>query len=78
MSSLLPIATEFAKSRNLSDISFEGKGAYKETFKAVDADGKALALKLVDPSKCNLARSEREIAALKKCDSRLIAKLRLR
>jgi serine/threonine protein kinase len=34
-----------------------------------------IALKLLDPTKCNLARSEREINALIKCDSQYIAKL---
>lgn len=74
-SSLFPVAIEFAQSRNLTDVAFAGKGAYKETFRAIDPHGMPLALKLLEPSKCNLARSEREIAALKKCESPLIASL---
>lgn len=34
-----------------------------------------MALKILDPAKCNLSRSEREIIALKRCDSPFIAKL---
>jgi serine/threonine protein kinase len=75
MSSLLPVALEFAKSRNLKDVAFEAKGAYKETYRTTNEKGQIVALKLLEPSKCNPARSEREINALKKCDSALIAKL---
>lgn len=72
---LTPVAEEFGQSHSLNDISYQAKGAFKETFKAITADKQAVALKILDPSKCNLARSQREIEALKKCDSPFIAKL---
>lgn len=72
---LLAIAEEFSKQNNLCDVTFAGKGAYKETFKAFAKQDSSVALKLLDPAKCNIARSEREIDAMKRCDSPHIAKL---
>ncbi len=72
---LLSVAKEFADSHGFKDVSFHKKGAFKETFRATDHSGQVLALKLLDPSKCNPSRSDREIAALKKCNSPLIGKL---
>lgn len=75
-SSLLPIALAFGTRYGLTKISFQAKGAFKETFQAYSATrGSMVALKLLEPSKCNLARSEREISALIKCDSPYIARL---
>jgi serine/threonine protein kinase len=74
-SSLLSVAQEFGNSRNLTDITFEASGNFKETFKAITDNGQLIALKLLNPSKCNPARSDREIKAMKKCNSPFIGKL---
>lgn len=72
---LLAIAVEFSKKNNLKDVTFAGMGAYKETFKVTSEPKAFAALKLLNPAKCNLERSEREIDAMKRCDSPHIAKL---
>jgi|SRR5947209_330620 len=74
-SSLLSVACELGKSRNLKAITFEASGNFKETFKATTENGQTIALKILDPSKCNPARSDREINAMKKCNSPFIGKL---
>lgn len=74
-SSLIDIAQELADSKNLNALSFVGKGAFKETYKVIDEKGESIALKLMVPEKFNIQRSEREIAALQKCDTHLIGKL---
>jgi len=74
-SSLIAVAQEFGSTNGLSNIAFRAKGAYKETFRAETADGHVIALKILEPSKCDLARTAREIDALKKCNSPYIAKL---
>jgi serine/threonine protein kinase len=74
-SSLLAVAEEFSKLSDFSNVVFAAKGAYKETFKASTKQGKLVALKLLNPAKCNLARSEREIDAMKRCNSPRIARL---
>lgn len=74
-SSLLSVAQEFGNSRNLTDITFEASGNFKETFRATTSKGQVIALKLLDPAKCNPSRSDREINAMKKCNSPFIGKL---
>jgi serine/threonine protein kinase len=74
-SSLLSVAQEFGNNRTLTDITFEASGNFKETFKATTDKGQHIALKLLDPSKCNPSRSDREISAMKKCNSPFIGKL---
>ncbi len=74
-SHLTAVAEEFGQSHSLTDISYQAKGAFKETFKATTADHQSVAVKILEPSKCDLARSQREIEALKKCDSPFVAKL---
>ena len=69
------IAIEFAEANELNDVKFEGKGNFKETYRATTREGEFVALKLLDPQKCSLERSEREIEAMMKCDTPLIAKL---
>lgn len=59
----------------LTHITFKASGAFKETFRAERSDGSIVALKILDPSKCDLARSGRELDALRKCNSPYIAKL---
>jgi serine/threonine protein kinase len=72
---LAEVAVEFASQRGLGKPSFEGKGAFKETYGVVTARGDRMALKLTDPEKCNLARTEREIKSLLKCNTPLVGKL---
>jgi serine/threonine protein kinase len=74
-SSLLSVAQEFGNSRTLTGITFEASGNFKETFKATTGKGQEIALKLLDPAKCNPSRSDREINAMKKCNSPFIGKL---
>lgn len=69
------IAQNLAPKLGLSNPVFEAKGAYKETFKAIDKSKNEVALKIFDPNKCNAERSEREINAMKKCDHEFIGKL---
>lgn len=71
----LAVANELARATNLGSITFKAKGAFKETFRAEAANATVVALKILDPSKCDLARTSREIEAVKKCDSPYIAKL---
>jgi serine/threonine protein kinase len=49
-------------------------GAFKETYRTTSGL-KTIALKLLNPEKINIERSEREIVAMKKCDSPSIGKL---
>jgi serine/threonine protein kinase len=74
-SALTLVAEEFGRSHNLAEIAFQGKGAFKETFRAVTSAKEPVALKILQPAKCDLARSQREIEALQRCDSPLIARL---
>lgn len=74
-SSLLSVAQEFGNSRSLRAVTFEARGNFKETFKATTDKGQEIALKLLDPSKCNPSRSDREINAMKKCSSPFIGEL---
>lgn len=76
-SSLNAVAQEFGSINGLANVAFQAKGAYKETFRAETADGRLIALKILEPTKCDLARTAREIDALQKCNSPFIAKLYL-
>lgn len=68
-------AESFRKSNGFQSAQFVGRGAFKETFRLRNRKGKVFALKIYDPEKCDLARSEREINAVRKCNSPLIARL---
>jgi len=72
---LVKPANKIAEKLNLKIKKFAGKGSFKETFLAVDKDGMNIALKIMDPNKCNIARTEREIEAMKKCNSKRVGKL---
>ena len=71
---LTDVALAVAAKHRLADVTFCGKGAFKETFSANGANG-VLALKLIDRTKIDLDRTEREISALKRCKSQRIAKI---
>jgi serine/threonine protein kinase len=62
------IAFKISRYLGLSDPKFVAKGAFKETFLVVNPAGQLQALKVIDVSKQNLKRTEREIEALKRCD----------
>lgn len=72
---LLAVANELAHVKRLGSIAFTAEGAFKETYKAVAGNGSLAALKILDPAKCDLARTSREIAAMQKCNTPFIAKL---
>lgn len=69
------IAVEYAEKNRLTDVVFKGKGNFKETYRATTHDGEFVALKILDPQKCSLVRSQREMQSMKRCDTPLIAKL---
>lgn len=75
MSSLNIIAEEYAQRINMKIERFSGKGAFKETYCIKDKNNIQFALKLVPAEKFNSLRTEREINALKMCETPLIGKL---
>lgn len=72
---LTGIAELVARQLKYSDPQFCGKGSFKETYRAEDGSGRVVALKLVDRKKMNVERTDREIEAMKRCDSLRIAKV---
>ncbi len=72
---LLLIAQELGQQKSLLDISFKAQGAFKETFRATTENNSFIALKILNPAKCDLARTSREVDAMTKCDSDFIGKL---
>jgi serine/threonine protein kinase len=72
---LMAVAEMAAQEFGMGTVTFCGKGAFKETYRVQDKHGKAIALKLVDRTKINIERTEREIAALKRCKSSRIAQV---
>ena len=69
------IALKISQHLVLSNPKFVGKGAFKETFAVVNSTGQLQALKIIDASKQNLKRTEREIEALKRCDCEGICRI---
>jgi serine/threonine protein kinase len=65
------VATEFG----FEEAKFCGKGASKETYRAKRPNGTLVALKLVDRTKMDIERTEREIDALGRCVSNRIARI---
>lgn len=55
--------------------SYIGAGQFKEVYQTRYKNGLTVALKVFDPTKCNLCRAEREIAAMLKCESPVIGRL---
>lgn len=72
---LVRAAEEFCISNGYSNPNFVGKGAFKETYSAVNSEGTRIAIKLIDAKKQSPSRTEREIKAMLECDSPLIARL---
>ena len=69
------IALRISQDLGLSSPKFVGKGAFKETYAVVDPSGRLQALKIIDASKQNLKRTEREIEALRRCDCEGICRI---
>lgn len=69
------VAVQVGKSLGLADVEYKAKGAFKETFRANKAGFGHVALKVMDPSKCDLCRTDREIEAMKRCSSSCVAQL---
>ena len=69
------IADEVAEKLDLAVEVFCGKGAFKETFRVKTPDGAVAALKIVDRAKISEVRTDREIEALRRCETPSIAKL---
>lgn len=72
---LLSVAEEIAGILGFRALNFAGKGSFKETYGVVNQEGERRALKIIDTEKCALARTEREISTLLKCECPLIGKL---
>ncbi|MDQ7792888.1 MAG: serine/threonine-protein kinase [bacterium] len=68
------VAAKICRLRSYEYISFIGKGAFKEAF-WVARGSDNLALKIIDPLKQEHLRTEREIAAITRCDCPSIARL---
>ena len=62
------VASEVAESLQLNEVKFVKAGAFKETYRTTNIDNDYVALKILDPLKCNIARTEREIEAMSKCN----------
>jgi len=69
------IADEAANKLDIVVQDFCGKGAFKETFRVQTRDGRVAALKIVDRAKISEIRTDREIEALRRCETPRIAKL---
>ena len=72
---LTEVAGLIARQLGFKDPKFCGKGSFKETYQAEDRTGHVVALKLVDRTKINVERTDREIEALKRCNSLRVAKV---
>ncbi len=72
---LASIAELIGRQLGYKDPKFCGKGSFKETYRAEDHTGRVVALKLVDRTKISVERTDREIEALKRCNSIRVAKV---
>jgi serine/threonine protein kinase len=69
------VAKGICGSKSYSDPSYIGAGAFKEAYLTQNPSNLPVALKIFDPQKCNLYRAEREIEAMRRCDSPFIGKV---
>ncbi len=74
-SNLHSVAEEACRTLGFKIIGFQAAGAFKETYRAETPEGQIVALKVIDRSRADFVRTEREIAALKRCTSTRIARL---
>jgi serine/threonine protein kinase len=68
-------AEKLSATLGFSNPVFVGKGAFKETYRVSDSSGIHRALKVFDPVKSNIHRSQREIDAMKMCNCEFVGKL---
>lgn len=73
--SFTKIAQKICSDLSYANPSYVGSGAFKEAYITKDNQDAPIALKIFDPQKCNLCRSEREINAMQQCNSPFIAKI---
>lgn len=71
----IAVAQKIADRYNFSGVTFIDKGSFKETYRAKSPRSEYFAIKVLDPAKCSSCRTQREIDAIKKCNSPHIAKL---
>lgn len=69
MNPLDSLAADFCSTNGFAFAGFVGAGSFKRAYKVIDANGVALALKIVDPSTSSVDRTDREIDALQRCRS---------
>src|SRR5438552_3103387 len=68
------VAREYCQRSDHSFVGAVGRGAFKETFEVRNQAGEAVALKIYRPG-FSVQRTEREIAAMRKCAHPSIARL---
>jgi len=71
------VAEGISKSLGFALGEFAGSGSFKETYRAVTASEEQVALKVFDPTRSDLARAERELEAMRQCNSPRVARLQL-
>lgn len=71
----LEVANILAKKLGCNQVQYVAKGAFKETYKAEGAENKKVALKIINPAKCNFCRNERELESMSRCDHNGIGRL---
>ncbi len=69
------VAEAIANRQGYSFVRYVACGAFKETYEIQAKNGKKIALKVMNPAKCDLCRNEREIDSMKRCDHSGIARL---
>jgi len=67
------IAEEAGKKLGLTEVFYEGKGAFKETFRAYDKELGVIAMKVIDRKNIDIKRTQREVESLSRCRSKHIA-----
>lgn len=75
MAKFLSFAEEFCRTRGFASPTFVAAGSFKETFLTTPPGGNAVALKIVDPEKADVRRSDREFSAMQRCKSPYIGAL---
>ncbi len=73
---LRSVAEEICSTLGFAFGEFAGAGSFKETYLAVVAPDEKIALKIFDPSCCDLARAERELDAMRQSESARVAELK--
>lgn len=69
------VAKSLSSKLGHSFVRYVASGAFKETYEVQQMGGTKAALKVMDPTKCNLCRNEREMDSMKRCQHENIARL---